>query len=225
MNRNYYSYNKSNNSFIKQNKNLDYKYVNPYFDEYPTKILPPKKTTYSLYKANIFWIGITIFNYITNWFIGLKLDDFVVEDKYRSDYDLYDIIFTLIDKNYFLSNIILYFCFCQIIIVGFEIFFDIEKKTVHNLANILGIIYLSSILWTNSLVWLWNFDPIYKENYLTFKETTDFVDPVRLILNYYLIGEALVLILILIPCILLLTYFIINFFKNNIGKIIIKKSN
>ena len=177
----------------------------------------------SLYKPNIFWLVLIIFNYLTNSFAMIMLDNFVSNNKCYNDYNCYDIVFILIDKNYFLSYIIYYFGLGQLLIFGLDFLIGISNKIKYNLANIIGLVYMSSILWDYSLIWSWNFNEIYRENYLFYIETTDFVDSIRILLNFYLINEVLIIIAILLSIILYVLYLFLNLSKPLLTSLLKKK--
>ena len=125
-----------------------------------------------------------------------------------------ELLFVALDKNTFNYKIILVFIIIHIYIFGFELAYGIKKKIEINLANIIGLLYMTSGLWNSSLYFKYHYDKDYHNAYNNFMNLSYLTDSMRLITWYYMFGEIVIFSSIIIPILIASTSFILVLIKN-----------
>lgn len=125
-----------------------------------------------------------------------------------------ELLFMALDKNTFNYKIILIFILIHIYIFGFELAYGIKKKIGINLANITGLLYMTSGLWNSSLYFKYQYDKDYHNAYNNFMNLSYLTDSMRLITWYYMFGEIVIFSSIIIPILIASTSFILVLIKN-----------
>ena len=199
------------------------------------------------YKYNIFWIGFIMFNIVTNTYIANTLnnleesnycgnkfeydndfgynDEFEFDNKFDNKFGFNDefgcdeLLSHLLDKNNFSQSIILYFLITQIIIFVFEIFINLTKYIwcKINLANVIGIIYMSSSIWYDCLFFAYKTDFYYYDSYRIYIDSNSILDPIKLSTWYYMFGEILIVGLVVLPILFIFMLLFLIFLTNIIN--------